>query len=107
MFNRHKQIIDSGDVDQKMLKMFYYLPSVNNHLKNVNISTFDFSQKQLHVWSGVEFIPSKLEIKDLETPEIRKGVVKALEHIASVSNTNLVRNVDGLLCKKSSASEVQ
>ena len=115
MFNRYKQIIDSGKVDQKMSKMYFYLPSitdrseeVNQYLKNVNISSFDLSQKQLNVWSGgVDFIPSKLEIKDLETPKIRQGVVKVLEHIASVSNTKLVRNADSFLCRKSSASEVQ
>ena len=114
MFNRHKQIIDSGEVNQKMSKMYFYFPcitdrseEVNQYLKNINISPFDISQKQSDVWSGVEFIPSKLEIKDLEAPKIRKGVTKALEHIVSVSNMNLVRNADGLLCRKSTASEVQ
>ena len=38
---------------------------------------------------------------------MKKAVVKALEHIASVSNTNLVRNADRLLCRKNSDSEVE
>ena len=44
---------------------------------------------------------------DLETPKIKQTAVKALEHIAGVSNTNLVRNADGLLCRKRSDSEVE
>ena len=50
MINRHKQIIDSGEVDQKMPKMYFYLPSitdrseeVNEYLKNVDISPFELS----------------------------------------------------------------
>ena len=45
-------------------------------------------------------------MSDLETSKMKQTVVKALEHIAGVSNTDLVRNADGLLCRKSSSSEV-
>ena len=38
---------------------------------------------------------------------MKKAVVKALKHIASVSNSNLVRNADGLLCRKSSETKVE
>ena len=115
MFNRHKQMIESGEVNMKMPQLFSYLPSItdrsadiNQYLKNVSISPFDVTKKQLDIWtgSGQEFIPSKLDMSDLETSKMKQTVVKALEHIAGVSNTNIVRNVDGLLCRKSSSSEV-
>ena len=114
MFNQHKQLIESGEIDLGMSKLFFYLPSItdgsaeiNQYLKNVSITPFDLTQKQLDVWSGSTFVLSKLEMSDLETPKMKQAVGKALEHIAAVSNTNLVRNADGLLCRKSSASDVK
>ena len=38
---------------------------------------------------------------------MKGAVVKALEHIASVSNSNLVRNADRLLCRKNTTAEVE
>ena len=80
---------------------------INQYLKNVNISPFDLTKKQLDKWAETEFNPSKLEVPDLETVKMKKAVVKAIEHIASVSKTNLVRNADGILCRKSSDSEAE
>ena len=38
---------------------------------------------------------------------MKQTIVKALEHIAGVSNTNLVRNAARLLCRKGSSSEAE
>ena len=110
MFNRHKLLVESGEMSQ----LLSCLPSItdrskeiNQYLKNVSISPFDITQKQLDIWAGSSFVPSKIEMSDLETPKIKQAIVKALEHIVGVSNTNLVRNTDGLLCRKNSASEVE
>ena len=114
MFNRHKQLVESGEVDFEMFQLFFYLSSItdrseeiNQYLKTVSISPFDVTQKQLDIWAGSTFMSKKLEMSDLETSKIKQAVIKALEHIAGVSNTILVRNADGLLCRKSSASEVK
>ena len=76
---------------------------MNQYLKNLSISPFDVTRKQLDIWAGdgTTFSPEKLEMHNLETPKIKQAVVKTIEHIAGVSNTNLVRNADGLLCRKS------
>ena len=55
------------------------------------------TQKELDIWANTTFMPSKLEMSNLETPKMKQADVKALEHISGVSNTNLVRNADGLL----------
>ena len=114
MFNRQKQLVESGEVDLKMSQLLFYLPSItdrseeiNQYLKNVNISPFDVTQKQLDIWAGLTFMPNKLEMSDLETSKMEQAVVKSLEHTPGVSNTNLVCNTDGLLCRKSSSSEVE
>ena len=98
----------------EMSQLFFCLPSItdrskeiNQYLKNVSISPFDITQKQLDIWAGSSFVPSKIEMSDLETPKMKQVIVKALEHIVGVSNTHLVRNTDGLLCRKNSASEVE
>ena len=111
MFNRHKLLVESGEMNIKTSKLFFYLPSItdrseeiNQYLKNVSISPFDLTQKQLDIWTGSTFMPNKLEMSDLETPKRKQqAVVKALEYIACVSNTNLALNADGLLCRKNSA----
>ena len=53
------------------------------------------------------FRPEKLDFADLEWEKMKAAVMKALEHIAGVYNSNLVRDADGLLCRKNSTAEVE
>ena len=114
MFNCHKTLADSGEVDFNMSRLFLFSPSIadrpeeiNQYLTNVSTAPLDVTKKQLDIWAGGDFDPSKREHHHLETEKIKKAVVKAIEHIASASNSNLVRNADGILCRKSSEIEVE
>ena len=116
MFNCHKNLIESNEIGADMSKMLFYLPSItdrsekiNQNFKSVSISQFDINQQQLHdIWAdNTTFRPDKLDFVDLETEKMKGVVVKALDHIAGVSNSNLVRNADRLLFRKNTTSEVK
>ena len=51
---------------------------------------------------GETFNPSKLESK---SANMRSVVINALKEIASVSNSNLKRNADTLMCKQNISDE--
>ena len=53
------------------------------------------------------FDPQKLDYEDIDSKVIRDAVFKCLEHITAVSNSNLMRNADGLLCCKDVDVEVE
>ena len=59
-------------------------------------------EKQLGNWCGVgqNFAPNKLDLKSVDSDKMRKGIINALKHIVSVSNSNLLRNADGFLCRE-------
>ena len=115
MFNRHKILAESGEIDKEMSEMFFYLPyitdrseEINQYSENVSISHFDINQQQLDIWAGnTPLRPEKLDFAELKSEKMKAAVVKALERITGVSNSNLVRNTDRLLCRKKSTAEVK
>ena len=61
----------------------------------------DIKQEQLNSWTDNGFFnPQKLDYHDVDSKTMKDAAVKCLEHIAAVSNRNLMRNADGLLCRK-------
>ena len=108
MFNCHKTLIECGDVDQGFSHLYFFLPSitdksesVNQYLKNISISPLDIKQEQLNAWANnIAFKPNKLDFHDVNSKIMTEAVVKSLRHIVAVSNSNLVRNADGLICRK-------
>ena len=46
---------------------------------------------------NVQFDPSKLDYEWKEKEKITKAVVKMLKKIIDISNSNLIKNADGLL----------
>ena len=115
MFNRHKILAESGEIDKEMSEMFFYLPyitdrseEINQYSENVSISHFDINQQQLDIWAGnTPLRPEKLDFAELKSEKMKAAVVKALERITGVSNSNLVKNADRLLCRKKSTAEVK
>ena len=115
MFNRHKILAECGEIDKEMSEMFFYLPyitnrseEINQYLENVSISHFDINQQRLDIWAGNTPVrPEKLDFAELKSEKMKAAVVKALERITGVSKSNLVRNADGLLCRKKSTAEVK
>ena len=87
----------------------FFLPSItgrkenlNQYLKNVNVTPIDVEKKQLDTFCGETFVPSKL---DLKSPKMRSAVISALKKIAFISNSNLKRNADTLICKENISDE--
>ena len=69
-------------------------------MNNISISPIDVSQGQPNNSAGVEFNPSKLDLFGSDKALMSATVVKCLRHINDISNSNVVRNADGLLCRK-------
>ena len=65
----------------------------------MNTTPLDVGKKQLDTYCGIgeTFDPSKRESK---SARMRSAVIDALKEIASVSNSNLKRNADALMCKE-------
>ena len=57
----------------------------------------DIPENTLEVKDNVQFDPSKLDYECLEKVKITKAVVKILKKIIDISNSNLIKNADGLL----------
>ena len=92
-----------------MSRLFFFLPSItdrnqslNQYLKNVNITPVDVEKKRLDILCGETFDPSKLDSK---SPKMRSVVISAIKEIASVSNSNLKMNADTLMCKENISDE--
>ena len=106
LFNQHIKLVEKSK-DLEMSQLFFFLPSItdrkeslNQYLKNVNITPIDVDKKQLDTLCGETFDPSKLELK---SAKMRSVVISILKEIASISNLNLKRNADTLMCKENTS----
>ena len=100
-------MVEYGITDLDFSKIYFYLPSVtdrseseNQYMKNINILPPDTKQVQLDAWSNPKFNPMKLVLFDVDKKPMTEAVLKCLKHIAAVSNSNLLRNAEGFLCRK-------
>ena len=92
-----------------MSQRFFFLSSIthrkenlNQYLENVNLTPADVDKKKLDTLCGEPFDPSKL---DFESAKMRSAVISALKEIASISNSNLKRNAETLMCKENISDE--
>ena len=99
-------MIESGEVECNFSKIHFFLPAVtdrseeiNQYLNNISISPIDITQEQLDNWSGSKFDPPKLDLFCLEKNTMSDAVAKCLKDINNVSNSNIVRNANGLLSR--------
>ena len=77
-------------------------------MNNISISSLDIKPEQVNFWAdNVIFNPQKLDFFDVDKKVMAFAVVKCLKHIAVVSNSNLLRNADGLLCRKNTDVNVE
>ena len=103
LFNSHIKLIEKSN-ELEMSQLFFFLPaitdrkeSLNQYLENVNITPVDVDKKKLDTLCGKPFDPSRL---DFESVKMRSAVISALKEIASLTNSNLKRNADALMCKE-------
>ena len=106
IFNRHRSVIECRETDLTTPSLNFFLPSitdrsetVNQYLNNISISPLDIKQKQ-EMSGNVMFNPQKLDYHEVESKVMRDAFVKCLKHVAVVSNSKLMGNADGLLCRK-------
>ena len=67
---------------------------------SVNLSPIDISESSFETENNASFDPSKLDIYCPEKQVMTEAVVKMLRNITDLSNSNLIRNANGLLSKK-------
>ena len=109
MFNQYKDQIKPGELESEYSELLFFLPSitdrseeVNKFLNNISITHIDITQNDFNQWleKGQSFEPHQLVLYSEKKEAIRDCVVTALNHIAMVSNCNLMINADGFLWKK-------
>ena len=74
---------------------------------SVNLTSIDIPENTFEVEDNVQFHPSKLDYECLEKEKITKAVVKMLKKTIDISNSNLIKNADGLLSTRSADQEVE
>ena len=108
MFNCHRTMVESGELDSEFSQLYFFLSSltdrseeISQYLENVNTTPIDIKQNQLNVWAqnGV-FNPAKLDLYGESKIVMAEAVLSCLMHMCNISNSNLVRNADGLLCRR-------
>ena len=67
---------------------------------SVNLSSIDINESSFETKNDISFDPSKLDIYRPEKQIMAETVVKMLIKIMDISNSNLIRNANGLLSKK-------
>ena len=108
LFNQHIKLAEKSD-NLEMSQLFFFVPSITDrkeslhqYLKNVNITPIDVHKKQLDTLCGETFDPSKLDLKSAKMGSV---VISVLKETASISNSNLKRNSDTLICKENISDE--
>ena len=74
---------------------------------SINLTPIDIPENTFEVEDNVQFDPSKLDYECKEKEKITKAVVKMLKKIIDISNSNLIKNADGLLSTRSVDEEVE
>ena len=74
---------------------------INQYLTNVSITPIGIKQNQLNVWTqnGV-FNQAKLDLYGEGKKVMTEAVLNCRKHTCNISNSNFVRNADGLLCRR-------
>ena len=107
IFNRHRAMIETGEIDSEFSNINFFLHSItdrsediNHYLKNGSISPTDITQKQFDDWASCEFNSAELDLFGPDKSIMSGAVIQCLRHINDTSNSNLVRNADAFLSQK-------
>ena len=74
---------------------------------SVNLSPIDVLENTFEAENNVTFDPSKLDIKCPEKEVMTQAVVRMLQKITDLPNSNLIKNADGLLSRKLTNVDVE
>ena len=113
-FNRNRIQYESGALETDSSEIFYFLPSttdtveeINRHMGSVNLYPIDMPYNSFEVNENVNFDPSKLDYENPNKAKMTEAVVKALKKVVDISNSNLVKNADGLLSKRPVYNDIE
>ena len=67
----------------------------------VNLLPVDISEESFEVEGRVKFDPSKLDYDNPDREKMREAVLKMFKKVIELSNSNIVKNADRLVAKKS------
>ena len=95
-------MIKSGEVEVEMSNIFFFLPSITDRSEDINkyLSNVDRHHLATVEQLGQNSFWSKLDTYDLEKNAMNDAVIKCLKHMNDISNSNIVRNADGLSSRK-------
>ena len=107
MFNRHRIRYESGGLNTDFSKFYYFLlfitdriERINRHIGSVNLVPIDISKDTFEVENGVEFDPYKLDYENSKKRAIKDTILTVLKKVVDLSNSNLLKNAEGLLAAK-------
>ena len=113
-FNRHRIQYESGALNTDFSKIFVFLPSITDRIENVNrymgsvnLSSIDITEDNFEVEGGIPFNPSKLDYENPGKEKMRQAVLKVLKKVVDLSNTNIIKNAERLLSKRSVEQNVE
>ena len=72
---------------------------INRYIGPVKLIPIDIQEDSFEIKGG-KFDPSKLELDNAENHKMREAVLKVLRKGVDLSNSNLVKNADGLLATR-------
>ena len=76
-------------------------------MESVNLSPIHIPENSFGTENNINLNPSKLNIYCPEKLVMSEAIVKMLKKITDLSNSNLIRNANGLLSKKLSDIDVE
>ena len=113
-FNRHRMQYKSGALNTGFSKIYLFLPSITDrtedsyrHMGFVNLSSIDITENNFEVEGGIPFESSKLDYENPGKEKMRQAVLKVLKKVVDLSNSNIIKNADGLLSKRSVEQDVE
>ena len=79
---------------------------INRYIGPVKLIPIDIQEDSFEIKGG-KFDPSKLELDNAENHKMREAVLKVLRKGVDLSNSNLVKNADGLLATRPTNKNIQ
>ena len=83
MFNQHRIMFKSGELDINFSKLYFFLPSItdrseeiNQYISCVNIHPFDIDEKEI----GADFNPCRLDFAGEKKPQTTESVFNVLKN---------------------------
>ena len=109
IFNRHRTMIESGEVKGNFSNIYFFLPAINDKSEEINQYLNKFQCLNFPYWHPTVSVKwlSWNKVWPLEAWLVWFGknmmtdaVVKCLNYMNDISNSNIVRNADGLLSRR-------